>query len=273
NINTCPVDRKVFYTIAVKKAENGVTIEEIKVEDKTQVKEEYEDPTSCEICGIGDREDRMLLCDGCDRGFHLECLSPPLDSVPDEEWFCRDCFIDTAQDNTQEHDTIDYSQHAIAFSDDEIPTFESESRPIASSIISSRASTSQRRARTVATSRQRRRRRRTTQGSSRTPARRPKRKKTTKKTKSSHKGASTMTTPTSKPKRRKRKRRRKSAKKKKRKIKSDEDVHQSTTRYLLPREMEPTATFSLFGSDFDLEYLPVIESPASAITSQQSSPP
>ena len=64
--------------------------------------------------------------------FHLECLSPPLDSVPDEEWFCRDCFIDTAQDNTQEHDTIDYSQHAIAFSDDEIPTFESEPRPIAS---------------------------------------------------------------------------------------------------------------------------------------------
>jgi hypothetical protein len=85
-------------------------------------------------------------------------------------------------------------------------------------------------------------------------------------------GASTMTTHTSKPKRRKRKRRRKSAKKKKRKIKSDENVHQST-RYLLPREMEPTATFSLFGSDFDLEYLPVIETPASVITSQQSSTP
>jgi hypothetical protein len=37
--------------------------------------------------------------------------------------------------------------------------------------------------------------------------------------------------------------------------------------------MEPTATFSLFGSDFDLEYLPVIETPASVITSQQSSTP
>ena len=50
-------------------------------------------------------------------------------------------------------------------------------------------------------------------------------------------------------------------------------MHQSTTRYLLPREMEPTATFSLFGSDFDLEYLPVVETPASAVPSKQSSPP
>ena len=24
--------------------------------------------------------------------FHLECLAPPLDRVPDGEWFCQDCF-------------------------------------------------------------------------------------------------------------------------------------------------------------------------------------
>ena len=47
--------------------------------------------------------------------------------MPEEEWFCRDCFIDRSQDNTQELDTIDYSQHAIAFSDEEMPTFEPQS--------------------------------------------------------------------------------------------------------------------------------------------------
>lgn len=29
NINTCPVDRKVFYTITVKKANNEETVEEV----------------------------------------------------------------------------------------------------------------------------------------------------------------------------------------------------------------------------------------------------
>ena len=52
--------------------------------------------------------------------------------MPDEEWFCRDCFIDRSQDSTQELDTIDYSQHAIAFSDDEMPTLEEQPLPNAS---------------------------------------------------------------------------------------------------------------------------------------------
>lgn len=51
-----------------------------------------EDTIFCLVCGEFDREDRMLLCDGCDRGFHLECLNPPLDAVPEvEQWFCPTC--------------------------------------------------------------------------------------------------------------------------------------------------------------------------------------
>lgn len=51
-----------------------------------------EDLTYCEICGRCDREDRLLLCDGCDFGYHCECLSPPLETIPIDEWFCPDCF-------------------------------------------------------------------------------------------------------------------------------------------------------------------------------------
>ncbi|CAG2054518.1 unnamed protein product, partial [Timema podura] len=43
------------------------------------------------ICGHHDREDRMLLCDACDLGYHLECLDPPLEQVPVFEWYCSDC--------------------------------------------------------------------------------------------------------------------------------------------------------------------------------------
>jgi hypothetical protein len=27
----------------------------------------------------------------CDSPWHLKCLDPPLDAVPDGEWFCLDC--------------------------------------------------------------------------------------------------------------------------------------------------------------------------------------
>jgi len=45
------------------------------------------------VCGECDREDRMLLCDGCDLGYHLECLDPPMNTVPLEEWFCPECTL------------------------------------------------------------------------------------------------------------------------------------------------------------------------------------
>ena len=39
----------------------------------------------------------MLLCDGpgCDVAFHLGCLSPPLDKVPENDWLCPACAADT----------------------------------------------------------------------------------------------------------------------------------------------------------------------------------
>lgn len=37
----------------------------------------------CELCGGGQREEAIILCDACDRGCHMFCLNPPLDAVPD----------------------------------------------------------------------------------------------------------------------------------------------------------------------------------------------
>ena len=36
----------------------------------------------CEKCHRSDEEASLLLCDGCDRGFHTFCLEPPLKSGP-----------------------------------------------------------------------------------------------------------------------------------------------------------------------------------------------
>ncbi|GMP24928.1 hypothetical protein CsSME_00002024 [Camellia sinensis var. sinensis] len=49
--------------------------------------------TCCEECGSGDFAAELLLCDNCDRGFHLFCLRPILVSVPNASWFCPSCSL------------------------------------------------------------------------------------------------------------------------------------------------------------------------------------
>jgi hypothetical protein len=45
----------------------------------------------CIVCGDPGREHLMVLCDGCNSGWHLGCLSPPLTAVPRGSWFCPAC--------------------------------------------------------------------------------------------------------------------------------------------------------------------------------------
>ena len=45
----------------------------------------------CEGCKKAKDDKRMLLCDRCDSGWHVYCLSPPLTAVPSGDWFCSAC--------------------------------------------------------------------------------------------------------------------------------------------------------------------------------------
>uniref|UniRef100_A0A8C6V258 [histone H3]-trimethyl-L-lysine(4) demethylase n=1 Tax=Neogobius melanostomus TaxID=47308 RepID=A0A8C6V258_9GOBI len=45
----------------------------------------------CLVCGRGDEEDRLLLCDGCDDSYHTFCLIPPLQDIPKGDWRCPKC--------------------------------------------------------------------------------------------------------------------------------------------------------------------------------------
>lgn len=99
NINTCPVDRQSFTVIHVRNELGGQIVRHVPVEVAPNVEDEpLEDPTFCEVCHQSDREDRMLLCDGCDCGYHLECLNPPMNEVPMEEWFCPECSQNSQND-------------------------------------------------------------------------------------------------------------------------------------------------------------------------------
>jgi hypothetical protein len=46
---------------------------------------------ACTRCRRSTGAARMLLCDGCGAGWHLECLPKPLAAVPEGDWYCSRC--------------------------------------------------------------------------------------------------------------------------------------------------------------------------------------
>ncbi|KHJ49020.1 Bromodomain protein [Trichuris suis] len=46
---------------------------------------------SCQICRDDNNESQLLLCDGCDLGYHTYCFKPKMEKVPDEDWYCPEC--------------------------------------------------------------------------------------------------------------------------------------------------------------------------------------
>jgi hypothetical protein len=49
------------------------------------------DAVACTICHDTAGHDNMVICESCQRCFHLRCLTPPACSVPQGDWFCPGC--------------------------------------------------------------------------------------------------------------------------------------------------------------------------------------
>jgi PHD and RING finger domain-containing protein 1 len=95
--NTCPVDRQQFNVILSRTYPGRVIRrlihlrpQELQSEDEDLV---LQGDVFCVACGESDREGRMISCHGCFLSYHLECLIPPLDTVPFEDWFCPMCAV------------------------------------------------------------------------------------------------------------------------------------------------------------------------------------
>ncbi|CAO1622505.1 unnamed protein product [Jaminaea pallidilutea] len=73
----------------------------------------------CEICLRGDNGVSMLLCDECNRGYHMYCLEPPLTTVPKSQWYCPPCLMGTGNDygfeDGETHSLNSFWKRATAF--------------------------------------------------------------------------------------------------------------------------------------------------------------
>jgi hypothetical protein len=68
------------------------------VEEAMKLAEEYQmhiETMQCGICGGGDDDSRMIICDGCDIGYHIYCVTPLLSTIPEGDWHCTGCACTT----------------------------------------------------------------------------------------------------------------------------------------------------------------------------------
>uniref|UniRef100_A0A671R2X7 Lysine-specific demethylase 5D n=1 Tax=Sinocyclocheilus anshuiensis TaxID=1608454 RepID=A0A671R2X7_9TELE len=52
---------------------------------------QFVDSFVCRMCGRGDEDEKLLLCDGCEDNYHTFCLIPPLSDPPKGNWRCPKC--------------------------------------------------------------------------------------------------------------------------------------------------------------------------------------
>ena len=52
---------------------------------------EDEDDEHMEFCRVCKEGGELLCCDSCNSAYHLRCLDPPLEEVPEESWTCPRC--------------------------------------------------------------------------------------------------------------------------------------------------------------------------------------
>jgi len=53
--------------------------------------EEDEDDEHMEMCRTCKEGGELLCCDSCPNSYHLRCVDPPLEEIPDHEWTCPRC--------------------------------------------------------------------------------------------------------------------------------------------------------------------------------------
>ncbi|TKY85711.1 hypothetical protein EX895_005251 [Sporisorium graminicola] len=86
---------------------------------RTQAAHQGQEEQMCEICLRGEDGLNMLLCDECNRGYHMYCLQPALTSIPKSQWFCPPCLVGTGHDfgfdDGETHSLYTFWQRAEAF--------------------------------------------------------------------------------------------------------------------------------------------------------------
>ncbi|XP_030221337.1 lysine-specific demethylase 5C isoform X1 [Gadus morhua] len=88
---------------------------------------QFVDSFVCRMCGRGDDDEKLLLCDGCEDNYHTFCLLPPLTEPPKGNWRCPKCVAEECkrpneafgfEQATREYSLQSFGEMADAFKAD-----------------------------------------------------------------------------------------------------------------------------------------------------------
>ena len=74
----------------------------------------------CEVCCTKDDRSQLLICDGCDFGYHKNCLDPPAKINPLHDWHCPRCLVGTGDFGFEEggiYSLRQFQEKALHFKD------------------------------------------------------------------------------------------------------------------------------------------------------------
>lgn len=65
---------------------------------------------TCKQCGAEVDGERRLICDGCEAMYHISCINPPVEGIPNKSWYCSACSVNGKEslesDSIQSHGEI-----------------------------------------------------------------------------------------------------------------------------------------------------------------------
>ncbi|CAO3599463.1 unnamed protein product [Absidia cylindrospora] len=61
----------------------------------------------CCVCHSAGDETKLMICDGCDRGWHTDCCAPPVNEIPEGSWLCPLCAVCHSCDSVNVVDDVD----------------------------------------------------------------------------------------------------------------------------------------------------------------------
>uniref|UniRef100_A0A803XYL6 [histone H3]-trimethyl-L-lysine(4) demethylase n=1 Tax=Meleagris gallopavo TaxID=9103 RepID=A0A803XYL6_MELGA len=106
----CENEKEMYSTVKLtEKREHAGEQEKDKSKARSKKPTSAVDLYVCLLCGSGNDEDRLLLCDGCDDSYHTFCLIPPLHDVPKGDWRCPQCL---AQECNKPQEAFGFEQAA-----------------------------------------------------------------------------------------------------------------------------------------------------------------
>lgn len=87
--------------------------------------EDEDEDEACLICHKDNNPENTLLCDSCNKAFHMACLQPPITKIPADSWCCNNCIVGNGyygfKDALEEYTLLEFKELSAKFDEKHFP--------------------------------------------------------------------------------------------------------------------------------------------------------